>query len=73
MVILFQGMFDMAVHSQTDHGLSAEELGELYHNLRAEVTGFPGVEGLHDVECHGFSAFRSIVGNYDAGYFTYLL
>jgi metallopeptidase MepB len=74
MVILFQSMFDMIVHSQTDHDLSAEDLRTLYNNLRAEVTGFAGVESLpDDVECHGFSAFRSIMGSYDAGYYTYLL
>jgi metallopeptidase MepB len=75
MVILFQSLFDMRVHSQTDHDLSAEELGTLYNTLRAEVTGFVGVEALSndDGGCHGFSAFRSIMGNYDAGYYTYLL
>lgn len=72
-VILFQSMFDMTVHSQTDHDLSAEELSTLYNDLRAQVTGFSGVESLSHIECHGFSAFRSIMGSYDAGYYTYLL
>lgn len=74
MVILFQSLFDMTVHSQTDQDLSADDLGTLYNNLRAEVTGLAGVESLsNEVEGHGFSAFRSIMGKYDAGYYTYLL
>jgi metallopeptidase MepB len=62
-------LFDMAVHGRSESDLSAGDLASLYYKTRKEVTG---LEGLGP-ESYAFSTLRSIMGNYDAGYYTYML
>lgn len=66
---LFLSTFDLKVHSRTDRDLSAEELALLYGKLRRDITGLAGDE----LESYGYSVNRSLMGNYDAGYYTYIL
>jgi metallopeptidase MepB len=66
---LSTALFDMAVHSRTENDLSAGDLAFLYSKVRKEVTGLAGLGS----ESYEFSTLRSIMGKYDAGYYTYML
>jgi metallopeptidase MepB len=73
MLSLHYSKFDIAVHSQTDRDLSAEELATLYDDMRHKLSGLASSNTIDGTSSNGFSCFRAVVGNYDAGYYSYVL
>jgi metallopeptidase MepB len=73
---LHLGIFDMIVHQPESHetiknlNISAE-----YNNLRKEMLQIDGPEvlGQSDEWGHGQANFGHLMGDYDAGYYSYLL
>jgi metallopeptidase MepB len=66
---VFMSTFDMAVHSQSTGDRTLEELASLYKEIRGDITGLDEEEA----QSYGFATFRGIMGNYDAGYYTYVM
>ena len=63
----------MKVHSPSTHAeAEAFKLSELYNNLRTEISGLKGPEGLRADWGSGEATFGHLVGGYDAGYYGYL-
>lgn len=71
---VFLSAFDMAVHSQVDRDLTAEEIMALYDDMRYEIAGFAGPKAFDGTLSNGFTSFRALAGpSYDAGYYAYVL
>ena len=69
-------VYDMFVHNQaTTEELEAMNLCEVFNKKRNELTSLQGGEALGEGWdwCHGESCYRGIMGNYDAGYYAYLM
>ena len=70
---IFHGKYDLAVYGESSKDMNADDLASLWHEMRTEIMGLAGSESYDGQERYGFSNFRGIMGNYDAGYYTYLL
>jgi metallopeptidase MepB len=66
---VFLSTVDLTVHGESTHDMDIEELASLYNKIRGDVTGLD----MEESPSYGFSTFRGIMGNYDAGYYTYAL
>ncbi|UDD62076.1 hypothetical protein AFCA_009405 [Aspergillus flavus] len=64
-------MFDMVVHDTGDHRVIEElDISAKYNSLLAEILPMDGPEG--DDWGHGQTRFQHLLGEYDAGYYSYL-
>ncbi|KAK6826869.1 hypothetical protein RU639_004622 [Aspergillus parasiticus] len=64
-------MFDMVVHDTGDHRMIEElDISAKYNSLLAEILPMDGPEG--DDWGHGQTRFQHLLGEYDAGYYSYL-
>lgn len=68
-------VFDLTVHSPKSHEEAMNlNIAATYNRLRRELIGTHGPEGLKDDEWgFGYTTFAHLVGDYDAGYYSYLL
>ncbi|THC87473.1 hypothetical protein EYZ11_013081 [Aspergillus tanneri] len=65
------GIFDMVVHEPDDHHAIEElDISAKYNNLLAKILPMDGPEG--DDWGHGQTRFQHLLGEYDAGYYSYL-
>lgn len=66
------GIFDMAVHEPDDrHAIEELDVSAKYNKLLAEILPMDSPEG--DDWGHGQTRFQHLLGEYDAGYYSYLL
>lgn len=68
-------LFDMAVHQPTSHeDIEKMDIAAMWNNLRWSLCLYddPAAAGQRG-EGHGYTTFQHLVGDYDAGYYSYLL
>ncbi|KAK5989380.1 Saccharolysin [Cladobotryum mycophilum] len=67
-------VFDMAVHEPEKHGLfESVSIAALFKKLRREIYPTDCDESLGDEWDHGYVSFNHAMGEYGAGYYSYLL
>lgn len=67
-------MFDMDVHTPDTHEAIVEmNISATFNRLRREIIGTLGPDGAGDDWGHAQATFAHLVGDYDAGYYSYLL
>ncbi|KAK4032612.1 MepB [Parachaetomium inaequale] len=68
-------VFDMAVHQPRSHEEIEEmDIAAMWNNLRRSLCLYddPAAAGHAGEEGHGYTTFQHLVGDYDAGYYSYL-
>ncbi|PIG85246.1 thimet oligopeptidase [Aspergillus arachidicola] len=66
------GIFDMVVHDPDSHHIIEElDISAKYNNLLVKILPMDAPEG--DDWGHGQTRFQHLLGEYDAGYYSYLL
>ncbi|QKX52953.1 uncharacterized protein TRUGW13939_00024 [Talaromyces rugulosus] len=66
------GIFDMVVHESDDrHAIEGLDVSAKYNELLARILPMDSPEG--DDWGHGQTRFQHLLGEYDAGYYSYLL
>lgn len=73
---LHLGIFDMTVHKPESHKAIEElNISAKYNNLLVKIFPLDGPEvlGQGDEWGHGHARFQHLLGEYDAGYYSYLL